>query len=87
MGKCDLALEVSMFPILRHLLNPRIAKNAAHVALVVGSILNFINQGETIWSGQEVRWGNFLLNYVVPYCVSTYSAAKNELSRESEPEK
>ena len=76
-----------MPPILQHSLAPRIAKNAARVALVVGSVLNLINQGETVWSGQGVRWGNLLLNYLVPYCVSTYSAAKNELSRKAEPGK
>lgn len=55
-----------------------IAINALRIALVVGTILNLINQGETIFTGGEISWLHVLLNYLVPYCVTNYSAAKNE---------
>ncbi|MDX8379534.1 MAG: nitrate/nitrite transporter NrtS [Gallionella sp.] len=60
-------------------LSRRIITNALKIALVVGSLLNVINQGEPLLNGEAISWFHFLLNYVVPYCVATYSAAKNEL--------
>lgn len=27
------------------------------------------------------KWGQVVLNFVVPYCVASYSAAKNEIER------
>jgi hypothetical protein len=52
---------------------------ALEVALVVGAILNIINQGERVWQGLPPSWLHLTLNFLVPYCVSTYSAARNEL--------
>lgn len=58
-----------------------ILQNALRIALVVGTILNAVNQGQAIFAGAGISWGHFLLNYLVPYCVATYSAVKNESSR------
>jgi len=55
--------------------------NALGIALVVGSLLNAINHGASLWAGTDIAWGQIFLNYLVPYCVATYSAAKNELDR------
>jgi hypothetical protein len=49
------------------------------VALVVGSILTLLNQGDVIFSGS---WGSALywkvpLTYCVPFCVATYGALSN----------
>jgi hypothetical protein len=44
------------------------------LALVVGTILNLINQGDALLAGGPVDLAKLLLNYVVPYCVSTYGA-------------
>ena len=52
---------------------------ALAVALVVGTILNLINQGGAILAGGPVDWPKFLLNYLVPYCVSTYGAVSYRL--------
>jgi len=49
--------------------------NALKIALVVGSLLNAINQGEDILGG-SVSWGHFVLNYLVPFCVATYGGFK-----------
>ena len=46
------------------------------VALVVGTILNLINQGENLLAGGAISWPHTLLNYVVPFCVSGFSAAR-----------
>lgn len=52
------------------------------VALVVGSVLNLINQGGALIAGGRVDWTKFLLNFVVPYCVSTYGAVSYRLGKE-----
>ena len=58
--------------------------NALKVSVVVGSVLNLVNQGENLLHGGTISWLHLLLNYLVPYCVSSYSAAKNEIElRES----
>lgn len=54
---------------------------ALKVSLVVGTLLNAINQGGRLLDGLPPSWFYVALNYLVPYCVSTYSAARNELRR------
>ena len=58
-----------------------IVVNACRIALVVGTVLNLINQGEAILAINGISWGHVAMNYLVPYCVATYSAVKNELNR------
>jgi hypothetical protein len=58
----------------------KIVKNSLRVALVVGSILNLVNQGSAILAGTGISWIHVSLNYLVPYCVASYSAAKNEMT-------
>ena len=51
---------------------------ACKVALLVGTILALINHGPAITQG-ELDSGRILqiaLTYLVPYCVSTYSAVR-----------
>lgn len=57
---------------------------AAKVALVVGTLLNAINQGGRLADGLPLAWLQIVLNYLVPFCVSSYSAARNELNRGGE---
>jgi hypothetical protein len=52
------------------------------VTLVVGSVLNLINQGHALLTGGPIDWTKFLLNFVVPYCVSTYGAVSYRLGQE-----
>ena len=59
---------------------PRIVTNAVRVSLVVGLILNAINHGALVLQGEPLPWLNVVLNFVVPYCVSSYSGAKAELA-------
>ncbi|MFZ3081572.1 nitrate/nitrite transporter NrtS [Rhodoferax ferrireducens] len=58
----------------------KIVKNSLRIALVVGSILNLVNQGSAILAGTGISWIHVSLNYLVPYCVASYSAAKNEMT-------
>lgn len=54
---------------------------ALKVSLFVGSVLNLVNQGEGWWHHGTVSWGHVLMNYLIPFCVSSYSAARNETKR------
>ena len=49
-------------------------RRAFHVSLVVGTILNLINQGDAIFGAGAVDWSKLTLTYVVPYLVCTYGA-------------
>lgn len=56
-----------------------IVSSSVRIALVVGSVLNLINQGGYWLDGHGLLLGHFLLNYVVPYCVANYSAVRTHL--------
>lgn len=51
------------------------------VALLIGTILNLINQGDAIFSGGPINWIKVVLTYLVPYAVSTYGAVSYRMSR------
>jgi hypothetical protein len=63
--------------LLRIACRADIARTALKVSLVVGLALNAINQGGTLLAGGAVDWARGVLNFAVPYCVSSYSAALN----------
>lgn len=44
------------------------------VAVVVGTILNAINQGEAILAGSGVVLWKILLTYAVPFAVASYGS-------------
>ncbi|MGE0436778.1 MAG: nitrate/nitrite transporter NrtS [Steroidobacteraceae bacterium] len=64
-----------------------IRRSAFRVALVVGALLNIINQGGAIWNGGDIDWFHGLLNYLVPFLVSSYSAGKRGLEDEKHQER
>lgn len=70
-----------MRDFVRVLLSHHIVINSLRISLLVGTLLNMINQGSQILNGLEIAWELVLLNFVVPYCVASYSAAKNEIER------
>jgi hypothetical protein len=49
------------------------------VALVVGTILNLINQGDAMLGMASVNWLKFVLTYFVPYAVCTYGAVSSQM--------
>lgn len=49
------------------------------VALIVGTILNLINQGDALWTGTPIDVAKLLLTYLVPYFVSIYGAVSYQL--------
>lgn len=56
------------------------ARDAAKVALCVGTVLLVINQYDALFGKQTLRWWPALLSYCVPLCVylyGKYSAASD----------
>ena len=50
-------------------------------ALVVGTILNLINQGDAFLGLTSINWIKVFLTYLVPYAVSTFGAVSFRMSR------
>jgi hypothetical protein len=55
-------------------LNDGVPKAALIAALIVGTVLNLINQGDVLWGEAALDVPKLLLTYCVPYCVATYGA-------------
>ena len=51
-------------------------QRAVKIAIVVGIVLNMINQGELIFAFEfeKINFFKFGLTFVVPFCVSMYTA-------------
>lgn len=49
------------------------------VAVVVGSVLNLINQGDALVNGLSIDWLKIALTYLVPYAVNTYGSVTARL--------
>jgi hypothetical protein len=47
--------------------------------MVVGTMLNLINQGDALFGGVPVNWFKIILTYSVPYAVSTYGAVSVQI--------
>jgi len=56
-----------------------VPKRSFSVALVVGLLLNLINQGDALFAGRALDWTKIALTFVVPYCVATYGAVSFRL--------
>ncbi len=70
--------------VLRTMLHPRIVAGALKVSAVVGTALNLINLGEQVWTPHTINFWRVAMNFIVPFCVSAYSAARNQVSRARE---
>jgi hypothetical protein len=67
---------------LKIAIRKRIVIDSIKVMLVVGTVLNAINQGNEIIYGLQVNWFKVLLTYAVPYLVSTYASVKTVIAVE-----
>ena len=52
----------------------RSARRSLTVALVIGTLLNAINQCPEILSGQWPVWWKLVLTYFVPFAVASYGS-------------
>jgi len=53
---------------------PGVPRRSLMAAIVVGTILNLINQGDALFGERRLDWLKVVLTYIVPYCVATYGA-------------
>ena len=61
---------------VRLLRNRQVLVDAAKVSLVVGTLLNLVNQWEPLSAGQWPVFTDTLLNYLIPFGVSLFSSIK-----------
>lgn len=59
---------------IRGALSWPIAKRSVTVMLVIGTVLNLINQGDALLFSGPVNWWKVVLTYCVPFCVASYGA-------------
>jgi len=65
---------MDMYGALRRALTWRIARHSLATLLIVGSVLNVINQGDSLFGSGTINWWKLLLTYSVPFCVATFGA-------------
>lgn len=65
----------------RLMLTPAIFCSALKVAVVVGTVLNLINNGDRIFGQESISGWSVAMNFLVPFLVSSYSAARHEARR------
>lgn len=51
-----------------------VPQRAFLVAVIVGTTVNLINQGDVIFGGGRLNWEKLALTYTVPFLVSTHGA-------------
>ena len=59
-----------------------VPRRSGRIALIVGVLLNLINQGDALLGHGHVNVIKVVLTFVVPYCVATYGAVSYRLSLE-----
>lgn len=59
---------------LRLTFSPGLVRRSLVVALVIGTVLNLINQGDAYWSGLGLVWWKLILTYFVPFAVASYGS-------------
>jgi hypothetical protein len=59
---------------LRRTFAGRSVRRSLAVALVIGTVLNLINQGPEIFAGHWPVWWKLVLTYFVPFAVASYGS-------------
>ena len=58
-----------------------VPRRSFYVALIVGTLLNLINQGDVLFGLASINWLKLILTYCVPYAVCTYGAVSYQLNK------
>ena len=69
-----------LITICRCCVSDGVPRRSFIVALIVGAILNLINQGDALFGGARLNFTKLILTFAVPYCVATYGAVSFRLS-------
>jgi len=65
--------------VWRYSISNGVPRRSLIVALVVGTIVNLINQGDTMAAGHSLDITKLLATYIVSYFVGTYGAVSYRL--------
>lgn len=74
--------SAKIFNFIRAASKGRIIWVAIKVSLVVGTVLNLINQSDAIFGEAMISQLHLALNYLVPFCVSAYSGTSNQMNQQ-----
>lgn len=66
--------------VMHWALSDGVPMRSLKIAIVVGAILNIINQGDALVSEAPLDWAKIALTFCVPYFVSTYGAVSYRLN-------
>jgi len=58
-----------------------VPRRSFYVALIVGTVLNLIKQGDVLFGMASINWLKLILTYCVPYAVCTYGAVSYQLNK------
>ncbi|MDA0126909.1 nitrate/nitrite transporter NrtS [Vibrio sp. MarTm2] len=67
-------------------MSAQVIKRSIIIAVVVGTLLNLINQGDAMVSGLSLNWFKVILTYCVPFAVSLVSSwfTQREIEKKNE---
>lgn len=72
---------MQFYRFVKEALSPMVLRRTVRVALIVGIILNIMNQGASMLDGfKDFHLAQFLLTFIVPYLVSTYSSVLSKFN-------
>lgn len=66
-------------------LSDGVPRRSLAVALIVGAVLNLINQGDALFGRGHLNLTKIILTFVVPYCVATYGAVSFRMNGKRAP--
>ena len=67
---------------LRYATDGGVPRRSIRIALIVGTVLNLINQGDVLMADiGAINWVKCAMTYVVPYLVSTWGAVSFRLAQ------
>jgi hypothetical protein len=67
--------------IARYCASYGVPRRSFVLAIIVGTIINLINQGDFLMAGEPLNRVKIGLSYILPYCVATYGAVSVQMSR------
>ena len=70
--------------IWRYCTSGGVPKRSLTVAIIVGTILNLINQGDVLFGAAPFNLTKLMLTFAVPYAVATYGAVSYRLRLDRE---
>lgn len=68
-----------LYKICGYCVSDGVPRRSLTVALIVGAVLNLINQGDALLRNGDISLVKMALTFVVPYCVATYGAVSYRL--------